>query len=141
MPDSSAVDAALVAKLAGDAPLMALTPDGVYFDLAPEGSKHFVLVGHVAHVDEPMLGGQTAWEVFTYVVKAVTPGPSAETAKAAAARIHEVLENALLMPDGYVDMHCARVERVREQERDDLNEVRWNHRGGHYEIWVTPAEE
>ena len=58
MPDSSAVDAALVAKLAGDAALMALTPDGVYFDLAPEGSKAFVLLGHVAHVDEPMLGGR-----------------------------------------------------------------------------------
>jgi len=138
--DSSAVDAALVAKLAGDAALMALTPDGVYFDLAPEGSKQFVLVGHVAHVDEPAFGG-TAWEVFTYVVKAVTPGPSAETAKAAAARIHEVLDGARLEPVGYVDMHCARVERVREQERDDLNEVRWNHRGGHYEIWVTATEE
>ena len=60
-------------------------------------------------------------------------------AKAAAARIHEVLEHALLMPEGYVDMHCARVERVREQERDDINEVRWNHRGGHYEVWVTPV--
>lgn len=139
MPDSSAVDAALKAKLAGDAALMALTPDGVYFDLAPEGSKQFVLLAHLAHVDEPVFGG-TAWEQFTYLVKAVTPGPSADTAKAAAARIHEVLEGALLMPEGYVDMYCGRVERVREQERDDINEVRWNHRGGHYEVWVTAAE-
>lgn len=139
MPDSSAVDAAIVAKLASDAALMALTPDGVYFDLAPEGSKTFVLVAHLAHVDEPLLDGATAWEQFTYLVKAVTPGPSAETAKAAAARIHELLEDAQLMPEGYVDMRCARVERVREQERDDINEVRWNHRGGHYEVWVSPV--
>lgn len=133
------MDAAITAKLAGDAALMALLPDGVYFDLAPEGSKAFVLVAHLAHVDEPLLNGETAWEQFTYLVKAVAPGPTAETAKAGAARIHELLEGALLMPEGYVDMHCARVERVRALERDDINEVRWNHRGGHYEVWVSPV--
>jgi hypothetical protein len=36
-------------------------------------------------------------------------------------------------------MHCARVERPRDQEIDDINEARWNHRGGHYEVWVTAA--
>ena len=139
MPDSSAVDAAIVAKLAGDATLMALTPHGVYFDLAPEGSSAFVLVAQLTHHEEPLLQGKTAWEEFTYLVKAVAPGSSADVAKAAAARIHEVLEDALLMPDGYVDMRCARVERIRAQEIDDINELRWNHRGGHYEVWVTPV--
>jgi hypothetical protein len=139
VPDSSAVDAAIVAKLAGDATLMALTPNGVYFDLAPEGSSAFVLVAQLAHHEEPLLQGKTAWEEFTYLVKAVAPGSSADVAKAAAARIHEVLEDALLMPDGYVDMRCARVERIRAQEIDDINELRWNHRGGHYEVWVTPV--
>jgi len=66
-------------------------------------------------------------------------GPSGDVVKAAAARIHEVLQHALLNPAGYVDMHCARVERPRDQEIDDINEARWNHRGGHYEVWVTPV--
>jgi hypothetical protein len=139
VPDSSAVDAAIVAKLSSDGPLMALLPDGVYFDLAPEGSSAFVLVAQLAHHDEPLLGGETAWEEFTYLVKAVAPGPSGDVVKAAAARIHEVLQHALLNPAGYVDMHCARVERPRDQEIDDINEARWNHRGGHYEVWVTAA--
>ena len=139
MPDSSAVDAALVAKLAGDATLMALTPDGVYFDLAPEGSKSFVLVAHLAHVDEPLFNGGTAWEQFTYLVKAVTPGPSARDGESGGGADSRAAGGRAAEPEGYVDMRCARVERVREQERDDINEVRWNHRGGHYEIWVSPV--
>src|SRR4030095_5465834 len=45
--DSSAIDAAILDRLNGDATLMALLPHGVYFDRAPAGSTKFAIVSVV----------------------------------------------------------------------------------------------
>lgn len=137
--DSSDVDAAILAILESDSALAALMPDGVWFDVAVPGATRFVLVAQLAHDDQPMFNG-TAFETFLYLVKAVAPGKSAAaTVKPAAARINELLEQAVLTPAGYSDMRCARVERVRYSELDAVADVRWHHRGGHYEVIVSPA--
>ena len=140
MVDGSEVDAALLAILEGDAELGALLPDGVYMDIAAPEATRFVLVAQLSESDEPMFGA-CAFETYLYLVKAVAPGKSAgDTVLPASRRIRELLDGAVLNPSGYADMRCARVERVRYSEFDAINDVRWHHRGGHYEIIVSPAD-
>ena len=82
--DSSAVDAALVATLSGDATLAALCPGGVFFDVAPEKAEKFVIVSQVVHLDHYSQTG-TAYEEFVYLVKAVVKDASGAIVKDAAA--------------------------------------------------------
>lgn len=132
--DSSDIDAALVAKLLADAPLMALAVDGVAFDIAPQGATKFVIVSLLASTDTPMFRGR-AYETGTYLVKFVEKGTSGLNAKSAAARIDAVLDGASLTIPGYTLMNIQRIERVRITEVDDVdNAIRWQHRGGLYEI-------
>lgn len=141
LPDSSEVDSAVVALLTNDDELAALMPDGVSFDVSLKGASRFVIVSQLAHEETRMFGG-TAWEVFTYLVKAVarnSSGASAEgNVRRAAARIHELLEGAVLTVTGYQVMLCKRLERVRFTEVDEDNDARWQHRGGQYELWASP---
>lgn len=139
MPDSSAVDAALCGLLAADGALTSLMPDGVYIDLAVSPSRSFVIVSQLAHSDTYIL--QTAgFEIFTYLVKAVTMGSSSGPVKSAAARIQTILQEAQLHPTGYTDVRVQRIERVRYTEIDEVSNERWHHCGGHYEVWVQPGE-
>jgi hypothetical protein len=142
--DSSEVDAAVIAKLLGDTTLMALMPDGIYVDVAKSGLTKFIIVSQLAHEDVYMFQG-SAYEAFEYLVKAVT-GPSGTdlntsggSIKAAAARIHTVLQDATLTITGYKLMNIARAERIRYTEVDADNEdARWHHRGGRYAVMVSP---
>ena len=68
-----------------DATLMALMPDGVYWDVARQGATRFVIVSQVFHLDVPM-HGQTAYEQVTYLVKAVELATSGANIQAAACR-------------------------------------------------------
>jgi hypothetical protein len=137
--DSSAVDAALSAKLLADSALIALMPDGVWFDEAGKSATKFVLVSHVAHEDTYMLQG-SAYERFLYLVKAVALETSGANVRAAAARIHALLQDGTLTPSGYTLMRMQRVERIRYTEVDEVNaDARWQHRGGHYEVMVSPS--
>lgn len=138
--DASAVDAALCALLANDAALEAVMPDGVWFDVAAPGAQAFVIVALLDHGQESILEKRTGWDVFTYLVKAVNLGSSGSNVKTAAARIHELLQHARLNADGYTDMQCLRIERIRYTEVDEASDIRWHHRGGHYEIWMIPED-
>jgi hypothetical protein len=136
--DSSDVDAALVGLLAGDATLTSLIGGShVYFDLAPQGLTRFIFVRQVTHLDEPMFPGATAFEVFTYLVKAVIQGTNGEDIIAAAARIQDLLHYGDMPITGYGLMVMKRRERVRYAELDDVNN-RWMHRGGVYDVWTAP---
>lgn len=142
MPDSSNVDNALIAKLGADAALLALMPNGVYFEEAPPGSKRFVIVSLVDEHDEPMFGTR-AFEDGLYLVKAVgfdsekTPLPAA-TMKDAAARIDALLDQGTLTVSGYGLMMMRRESRVRTAEVDDVDaSIRWQHRGGRYQVVVS----
>jgi hypothetical protein len=147
MPDTSAIDEAILARLQGDAALLALMPDGVYFDIAAQGKRQFVIVSQLTHEDVDAMTGRppSIWERPTYLVKAVMVGTSATAVRQAAFRIHELLQGAPQAPAeplpivGYALMICHRTERIRYSEIDAETNERWNHRGGHYELWAASA--
>lgn len=134
MADSSAIDAALVAKLVNDGALMALMSDGVFFDEAKQGATKFVIVSLLQEADEGRFNGR-AYEDALYLVKAVELGMSGTNAKAAAARIDALLEDVSLSITGYAWMTTHREARVRMVEVDEVDpSIRWQHRGGHYRV-------
>ena len=123
----------------GDGGLMTLMTDGVYIDVAPSGKTKFVIVSLVIAQDDYVFEGQ-AWERSLYLVKAVELNPSGTTVKTAAARIHELLQDIPLTITGFTHMLTRRAERVRYTEVDpDDQDIRWQHRGGRYNIFVSPA--
>lgn len=138
MSDSSAIDAALTAKLLGDPTLMAIATDGVWFDEAAANATKFVIVSLVDEHDEPMFGGR-AFEDALYLVKAVALASSGADVKSAAARIDALLEYGTLAIPGYSLMTLRRERRIRMTEVDGVDRsIRWQHRGGHYRIQVSP---
>lgn len=139
MADSADLDTAIVAKLAGDATLLALMTDGVYFGLAPNGLTKFVEVSLVTQHDEPDFDA-TAYEMALYRVKAVDRSPDMADVAAAAARIHVLLQNVPLTVSGYTHMLTRRTERLRYPEVDEIDpNTRWQHMGAIYEVFVSPA--
>ena len=138
MPDSSAIDTALVTALAADAALHTLMPDGVHFDQAPAGATRFVIVSLIDATDEGMFGGR-AFEEAVYLVKAVALSTTAGNVRAAAARIDALLEDGALTIPGFVLMRLQRDGRVRTTEVDEQNpDIRWEHRGGRYQLQAQP---
>lgn len=138
MPDSSAIDAALIAKLSNDAQLKALLPDGVFFDQAITGATQYCEISLVLHRDLAEFG-KRALEDVLYQVKAITLGTSSTVAKDAAARIDALLENGTLAIAGYGFLSMNRIERVRRADPDAANPSQsWSHRGGRYRVLVTP---
>lgn len=138
-PDTSDVDAAVLAVLTGDVQLRALLPDGVWFDMAgPINVTRYCLVSQMAHEDQDEL--QTvAWERVLYLVKAVVLDTSGADVKAAAYRIHQLLQDTRYPVNGYSLMLSSRTERVRYTELDEVTAQKWQHRGGQYAVYVSPA--
>lgn len=134
MADSSDIDNALVAKLGADATLLALCPNGVYFDEAPPNLQRFVIVSLVEGLDVAKFGGR-AYEDALYLVKAVMLSTAGGNIKSAAARIDALLEDTALTVSGYTLMTMHREDRVRMTEVDGNDaSIRWFHRGGHYRV-------
>ncbi len=143
MPDSSEIDAALVAKLQADTGvggLATLMPGGTWMDAGPAGSTQHVIVSLVDAHDEPVFEGR-AFEDGLYLVKAVELSTVAvKNIKAAAARIDALLEGGTLTIAGYRLMVMRRVERVRVTELDDAaSSIQWQHRGARYQVMVAPT--
>lgn len=140
------IDKALLARLSGDAQLVALLPDGVHVHVAPLGKKKFTLVSLVVArtVSQFAPSAQRrATEERVYMVKAVMLDPSRATAMQAAARIDALLEDQPLTITGY---HCASIARweqepiIDETEVDDVDAtIRWQHCGGRYRIVAVPT--
>lgn len=147
MADPSEIDAALIAKLKANAALVSLmaftAPDGsvsdiVYFDVAPPGIDRFVLVSLVIGEDEDVFGEVDAGiQTNLYLVKSVDKATSGSTVKTGAKLIHEALQKQPLSITGYSHMHTLRRERVRYTEVDEDSGVRWQHRGGRYEVMAS----
>jgi hypothetical protein len=137
-PDSSEIDAALVARLQADPALAALMPDGVYFDPAPPGLKAYVIVSLPIAEDRAVFGGR-AIEDCLYLIKAVILSSSGTNGiREAAARIDALLEDQPLTAAGYTWMTTHRVERVRYTEIDSIDStIRWQHRGGRYHVQMA----
>ncbi len=137
MADTSAIDDAVIGRLTGDATLMALTTDGAYYDVAPNGLTRFLIVSQVIHLDDYVFEGR-AMESVTYLVKAVFRDAVAADIIAAAARIDALLQGVALTITGYSHCLTSRSERVRYTEVDDVDaNIRWQHRGGRYEVVVS----
>jgi Protein of unknown function (DUF3168) len=135
---STAIDAAVMSKLQGDATLTGLAPGGVYPDVAPEDTPDpFVIVTLQAHEDVHELTRLSAFEVPRYLVKAVGLGTDAADAVAAYARIHALLQGQTLTISGFTWMDTARESRVKYVERD--GPVYWQHVGGIYRVEACPA--
>ena len=62
-------------------------PDGVYWDVVEHGKTRFVIVSQVIHEDVPQQLS-TAYEEFTYLVKAVELATAGANILAAADRIN-----------------------------------------------------
>ena len=139
MPDSSAIDNALVATLGADTTLLAIATNGAYWDEAPPGSTKFVIVSLVDEIDEPQFGG-CAYEDALYLVKVVALSSSGADVKAGAARIHTLLEDQVLTVSGYTHMVMHRESRIRMTEVDAADaSIRWQHRGGRYRVQQAPV--
>jgi hypothetical protein len=136
--DSNDVDTAVMNTLAADPELMGLMPDGVFWELAPLNATAFVIVSQLEHTDSYVLDGGLLWERILYLAKAVHFGSSATNARKAAFRIYQLLQDARLEVPTYTVVACQRDERVKYVDVDEETDVRWQHRGGHYELLVTP---
>ena len=137
MSDSSDIDNALIAKLAADATLLALCPNGVYYGEAPPNSTRFVIVSLTEQVDGDQFSSR-AYEDALYLVKAVMLSTAAGDIKAAAARIDVLLDQQPLTVSGYTVTTMRRQGRVRVPEVDDTDPtIRWQHRGGYYQVFAS----
>lgn len=139
MPDSSAIDSALIATLGSDAALLALCPNGVYYGEAPGGSTRFVIVYLIDEEDTSVLPGTRAIEDAVYLVEArMLSTVTGSNIAGAAARLDALLENATLSAAGYTTMTVHREKRVRDTDVDDQDStIRWFRRGGHYRVQMS----
>lgn len=143
MADSSDIDNALIAKLGSDVTLLALCPNGVYKDEAPQGATRFVIVSLVEESDEPVFG-RRGYEDALYLVEARMLSTAGGNIKAAAARIDALLEDQPLsgsptLTPGYTWMTTYRESRLTPQvEVDEVDpSIRWFRRGGHYRVQMS----
>lgn len=138
-PDTSDVDDAIIQFLQADPELQTLMPDGVVWDLALQDATAFIVISQIHHLDTHVQGSLVpAVEQIRYLVKAVHQSTSGLTVKEAARRIRTLLSGAALEVPGYGVMRIDRAERVRYTELDQQTLARWQHRGGQYDVWVTP---
>lgn len=134
--DSSAIDNALVAKLGADQALLALCPNGAYWDEAPANATAFVIVSLVDELDVDEFG-RTAYEDALYAVE-VRLKATATNAQAAAARIQALLHDQPLVVAGYTWMTLHRESRMRQTEVDAVDpSIRWYRRGGQYRLQMA----
>jgi hypothetical protein len=143
MPESAAIDEALIDLLNGDAELRATMPDGAFFDAAPPDKTRFVIVTLESHVDGAAFPGVHAFEDLVYAIEAValtTIANANRDVRTAAARIDTLLDgNRTLTAPGYELMVMQRTgDRIRLTEVDDLDPtIRWYHRGWRYQIVMS----
>ena len=71
MIDVSEIERAIIGKLTADPELTSYVPDGVYWDLAVQGSTQFVIVSASTSRAEMEFHGIDSWRALIYTVKAV----------------------------------------------------------------------
>ena len=148
-PDSSAIDTAVLQTLSSDTALLALMPNGVWWDFAPPQSTRYVIVSYFSGADARRFEGRSH-EDNIYMVKAValTTTPNANSdVRAAAARIDALLDPqppaaaaTLTVADyGYMAMYrYPDVPRIRHTEPDAIDPtIKFYHRGAHYAVVMS----
>ena len=138
MPDSSDIDNALIAKLGGDATLLALAPNGTYWEEAPPGMTRFVIVSLVDEHDEGMFGARAYEDALYSVEVRMLSTVAGANPKGAAARIDALLDHGTLTVSGYALMTIHRESRTRFTEVDSVDpSIRWYRRGGQYRVVMS----
>lgn len=140
MSDPSAILAAVVGTIDGDATILALMPDadGAYLNLAPNEITKAVIVSLVIHQDTYAMQS-TAYETTLVKILGVERTQSTEGVNALAARIHTLFQDQALTITGYRHRCTRRMEHLAFVEPDeDDPEAHWQHAGGIYEIWAVP---
>lgn len=140
MINASEIERALIGTLAGDLELAGYVPDGVYWDLAPQGSTRFAIVASSTSRAQSEFHDLDSFRTLVYVVKAVVIGAGGTTIAAADARIQALLDRQpiALPPAAGAGLMVSRwLDRVRYSET--IGADIWQHRGARYEITVTPA--
>jgi hypothetical protein len=139
-PDSSAIDNALLAYLGSDPELLALCPNGVYWDEAPADglTTRYVIVHLIEAVDVDEFNGRAYEDVLYEVSARIMTTVGVDTARAAAERIEALLQDQPLTAAGFVWMATAREGRRREIVPDERNAaIRWFLRGGFYRVQMA----
>jgi hypothetical protein len=152
---SSAITSALINKLLADAPLMALTPDGVFFGVAGPSmvdggtAKRFVIISPVTAVNVPVFQ-RRAYLDGLYLVEArmlSTSVPNALTrVHDAAERIDAILDPqppeppATLTVPGFELMTIFQEDPTELIEFDDADSsIQWFRGGGNYRAQLAVA--
>jgi len=129
---------AVYTKVAGDAQLKTLLPDGVYWDVSASGKTRVVILKLMNHEATDMFG-HCAFEQPIYLVKAVEFSTSKLNVLNAAKRIDALLNNQPLTITGYTLMTTQLMECVEYNEPDTANpDGRWQHCGAMYRVTVSP---
>jgi hypothetical protein len=143
-PNSGNIDKAILAVLQADATLASLMPDGVYLNVAAPGLTRFVLVGVFDSTDVGVFG-QQGYEDILYFVKAngLSRTTTLANTQAAAQRIAELLDGAILTAPDYAAISSAREQREPWDTVPDPVDasLRWYHYGGYYRVmasWPDP---
>jgi hypothetical protein len=153
-PSPSAITSALITKLLANPALMALTPDGVFKDVAgasmAAGSSRptrFVIVSLVI-ARQVRVFQKRAFVEALYLVEARmrTIGGAAANVTAAADAIDVLLDPqppagpATLTIPGFALMAMYQDEATEQTEFDDADpSIQWHRCGGRYRIWAAPT--
>jgi hypothetical protein len=139
-PQSSAIDDALIARLASDGELGTLLPQGVWFGTAPPNLTAYVRVQLVDSGDQWVFGGGRLFEWREYSVEAIAVVNTARPTGApdvdlAAAQIDFLLHDHPLDATNYTPMACLRRYALRADLDDDADhQLQWRFRGGRYYV-------
>lgn len=151
---SSAITSALITTLLADAALMALVPDGVFFDVAGASianggtAKRFVIVSLVIGTNTQLFGRRGYVDAL-YLVEArlLSTSVAGALGKAhdAAERIDAILDPqppalplTLTIP-GFRLMACYQEEPTEDIEFDEVDaSIQWDRCGGRYRVWAAP---
>jgi len=140
MIDAGQIDRALIGVLAADAELATLLPDGVYWDLAVQGSTRFVIVSLSTSRAEMEFHNLDSFRTLVYDVKSVMLSSSTAASADADARIQALLDRQpipLPPATGAGLMVIRWLDRIRYTETVDGGI--WQHAGARYEVTVTPV--
>jgi len=137
-PDSGAIDRAVVATLQGDAQLLTLMPNGVYWAVPASGAKQFVTVALMFADDVEGFDGRLI-EDRVFEIKCVELSTvTTKNAEAALARVDALLERQPLTVAGFSWMTTIREHYGHETEEDEIDPaIRWMTRYGQYRIVMS----
>jgi hypothetical protein len=119
------------------AALLSNGEDDIHADEAPENSAfpHIVFM-QIAGTPRYSLP-KREWEEFVYLVKGVTQEKGSKKAQEIAEAVDEVLSDGTFTVPGHTLMYSRKLIDMPPLTETDQGK-RYNHRGGHFEIWVGP---